>query len=528
MRGLTFNNCVTAIYQLWDWTWTYQGLSINNCGTGINIAARDPNNNNLETVGAVTLLDSSITNTPVGIVHSYSSAAGQIGGTLILENVQLQNVPIAVQGSSGTTLAGSTGSLTIGAWGQGHMYTPNSGPTNFQGVFSPNQRPSVLQSNGRYYTRSKPQYNDLAVSSFSSTRSAGAMGDGVTDDTTALQNVINSAASAGNVVYFDAGTYKVTSTLFIPPGSKLVGETYSVIMSSGSFFNDVNNPQPVVRVGNAGQTGQVEWSDMIVATQGQQAGAILIEWNLATSGTPSGMWDVHARIGGFAGSNLQTAQCSKNPGSTTVNNACIAAYLTMHITSGASGLYMENVWLWTADHDIDDPNLSQLDIYVPRGMYIESTTGTFWLYVDIFPCESFLFSLSVFFMLRVTSDQQLWHSCGTSHALPIPTCKHPERFHGRDSDRNSVSTPNKTVPWCLLIWPPCRYYQPNPTAPSPFALVSSLNDPSFSTICSGKRAACNEAWGLRVINSHKVFVYGAGLYSFFNNWSTGMSNASVL
>lgn len=141
----------------------------------------------------------------------------------------------------------------------------------------------------------------------------------------------------------------------------------------------MNSPQPVVRVGTAGSTGQVEWSDMIVSTQGAQAGATLIEWNLATSGTPSGMWDVHTRIGGFAGSDLQVAQCTKNPGSTAINTACIAAYMSMHVTPSAAGLYMENNWLWTADHDIDDPGNTQLTIYAGRGLFIESTAGTFWL-----------------------------------------------------------------------------------------------------------------------------------------------------
>ncbi|CAM1501452.1 Fc.00g034360.m01.CDS01 [Cosmosporella sp. VM-42] len=482
VRGLTFNNVVTAIYQLWDWSFTYQGLSINNCGTGLNIAARDAGNGNLETVGAVTVLDSTITNTPVGIVHSYSTAAGQIGGTLVLENVQLQNVPIAIQGSGGsTTLAGTTGSTTIAGWGQGHKYTPNSGPTNIQGVFSPNQRPSSLLSSGKYYTRSKPQYGNLAVSSFSSVRSAGAKGDGVTDDTTALQNVINSAASAGKVVFFDSGTYKITKTLTIPPGSKLVGETYPIIMSSGSFFNNINSPQPVVKVGNSGQAGTVEWSDMIVGTQGQQAGATLIQWNLATSGTPSGMWDVHTRIGGFAGSNLQVGQCAKNPGSTTVNQNCIAAYMSMHITAGASNLYMENVWLWTADHDIDDQGLSQLDIYVPRGLYIESTAGTFWL-------------------VGTSSEHHTFYQYQLANTKNI---------------------------YLGFIQTETPYYQPNPQATQPFAAVSSLNDPTFSTICAGKRAECTEAWGLRIINSHKVFIYGAGLYSFFNNWSTDCSNKTL-
>jgi len=157
-----------------------------------------------------------------------------------------------------------------------------------------------------------------------------------------------------------------------------VGEGYSVIMSSGSFFNGAT-PQPVVRVGTAGSMGQVEWSDMIVATHGAQAGAVLIEWNLATSGTPSGMWDVHTRVGGFTGSNLQVGQCAKNPIQTSINSGCIGAFMSMHITPSASGLYMENNWLWTADHDIDDPDNTMLTIYNGRGLLIESTAGTFWL-----------------------------------------------------------------------------------------------------------------------------------------------------
>jgi glucan 1,3-beta-glucosidase len=378
MRNLVFNNCVTAISQLWDWGWVYQGISINNCQKGIDMSA---GGSTAQNVGSVTLIDSSITNTPIGIITAYNppSSTPPTAGSLIVENVALSNVPIAIQSNGNTVLAGTTGTTTIAGWGEGHEYTP-TGPRSFEGPITPNSRPGSLVSGGKYYVRSKPQYNTLAASSFSSVRSAGATGNGVTDDTTALQNVINSATAAGKVVFFDAGTYKVTSTLLIPAGAKLVGEAYSVIMSSGSFFNNMASPQPVVRVGTSGSTGQVEWSDMIVSTQGAQAGAVLIEWNLATSGgTPSGMWDVHTRIGGFTGSNLQVAQCTKNPGSTSVNTACIAAYMSMHVTPSASGLYMENNWFWTADHDIDDPSNTQLTIYSGRGLFIESTAGTFWL-----------------------------------------------------------------------------------------------------------------------------------------------------
>jgi glucan 1,3-beta-glucosidase len=348
MRNLTFNNAITAISHYWDWGWTYKNIHINNCQVGIDITS---GGHDQQSVGSITLLDSFITDTPVGIVTAHDSTSlPSTAGSVVLENVSVQNVPVIVQGpGQKTVLAG--GSVHVDAWGQGHSYTP-SGPQNFQGTFTPNSRPSSLLQGQQFYERSKPQYSTMSVSSFSSTRSGGAKGDGKTDDTAALQKVINDAASSNKIVYFDAGTYRVTSTLTIPAGSKIVGESYPVIMSSGSFFNNMGSPQPVVRVGASGDSGQVEWSDMIVSTQGGQAGAVLIEWNLASSsGSPSGMWDVHVRVGGFAGSQLQAAQCTATPGTatTTANPNCIAAFMLMHITSSATGLYMENNWLWVAD-----------------------------------------------------------------------------------------------------------------------------------------------------------------------------------
>lgn len=469
MRGLTFNNCVTAISQLWDWGWVYQGITISNCQKGIDISA---GGSSAQNVGSVTIIDSSITNTPIGILTAYNapSSAPATAGSLILENVVLNNVPIAIQSVGTTVLAGTTGSTTITAWGEGHEYTP-TGPASFKGPITPNSRPASLLSGSKYYVRSKPQYNALAVSSFSSVRSAGATGNGVTDDTAALQRVINSATAAGKVVYFDAGTYRVTSTLLIPAGAKIVGEGYPVILSSGAFFNNMAAPQPVVKVGTAGATGQVEWSDMIVSTQGAQAGATLIEWNLATSGTPSGMWDVHTRIGGFAGSNLQVAQCVKQPTVTTVNSACIGAFMSMHVTAGASGLYLENNWFWTADHDIEDAANTQITIYAGRGLLIESTAGTFWL-------------------------------VGTA-------VEHHTLYQFQFANTQNI--------FAGFIQTETPYYQPNPQAPAPFTSLSSLNDPTFSS-CAGQPTSCHDAWGARIVASRNILIYGAGHYSFFNNY----------
>ena len=298
-----------------------------------------------QTVGSVTFFDSEISNTHVGIATAYGSDPSTVtNGSLILENVQFTNVPTAVQGANGATaLAG--GSLTVSAWGQGHEYTPN-GPNELKGSFTAINRPGSLVNGGRFYARSKPQYADQPASNFVSARSSGAKGDGTTDDTQALQNAINTAASQNKILYLDHGDYKVTNTITIPAGAKIVGETYSVILAAGSYFSSQSTPQVVLEIGKSGDSGSVELSDVIVATQGATAGAILLEYNLASpSGTPSGLWDVHTRIGGFAGSDLQVAQCVKNPSSTTVNTNCIAAFMSMHITKASTGLYMENTWV---------------------------------------------------------------------------------------------------------------------------------------------------------------------------------------
>ncbi len=51
----------------------------------------------------------------------------------------------------------------------------------------------------------------------------------------------------------------------------------------------------------------------------------------------------------------------------------------MHVTKFASGLYLENVWLWTADNYLDGGN-NQITIYTGRGMLVEPRDGNMWLY----------------------------------------------------------------------------------------------------------------------------------------------------
>lgn len=78
----------------------------------------------------------------------------------------------------------------------------------------------------------------------------GARGDGVSDDSDAVQAVINANVNNGRIVYFPAGTYVFYKTVHVPPGVKIIGEIWSVIMAGGnSVFQNEEHPQPVLKVG---------------------------------------------------------------------------------------------------------------------------------------------------------------------------------------------------------------------------------------------------------------------------------------
>jgi len=71
------------------------------------------------------------------------------------------------------------------------------------------------------------------------------------------------------------------------------------------------------------------------------------------------------------------------------------------------------------------------------------------------------------------------------------------------------------------------YYQPTPSAPTPFTVVPSLHDPDFAKSCAGQSGNCASAWGLRILNSNNIFIYGSGLYSFFDDYSTSTTFLST-
>lgn len=69
-------------------------------------------------------------------------------------------------------------------------------------------------------------------------KSYGAKGDGETDDTTAIQKILN--RFTGKPIFFPAGVYLITDTIIIPSNSFLVGAGIdSVILAGPNFMGDL-------------------------------------------------------------------------------------------------------------------------------------------------------------------------------------------------------------------------------------------------------------------------------------------------
>ena len=60
--------------------------------------------------------------------------------------------------------------------------------------------------------------------------------------------------------------------------------------------------------------------------------------------------------------------------------------------------------------------------------------------------------------------------------------------------------------------------QNNPDALSTFLPDDRYSDPTFDTCFL---PICTKTWGLRIFNSTYLFNYGAGMYSFFQNYDSG-------
>lgn len=237
--------------------------------------------------------------------------------------------------------------------------------------------------------------------------------------------------------------YVVKNTLFVPKNSRLVGEAWAVITGMGSAFKNANSPQPIVKVGNSGDVGVAHISDMRFSVAEPLAGAISLQINMAGSSPGDvGVWNTQVTIGGTRETSIRDV-CNNQDTSN-----CMAAFLGVHLTKSSSA-YLQNIWIWTADHNLDGGS-GYTVISTGRGLLCEATKGTWlvgtgaehnWLYNYNFNGAS-----NVFAGLLQTESPYM-QGDGATKLAPAP-CKLPSAplasKYDTDSSQGRPNPPTET------------------------------------------------------------------------------------
>ena len=158
-----------------------------------------------------------------------------LGGGLVATNLQAALAELDSEAARTASLAGSGGAAQVG-------FTPTGSiaSTTVQGAVA-EVIADLAASGGASLigyqpagvgavttTVQKKQQESVSVKDF------GAVGDGVVDDTTAIQNAINFATVAGRSLYIPAGQYLISSTLYIiRPSGEYRADSFRIFGDGG-------------------------------------------------------------------------------------------------------------------------------------------------------------------------------------------------------------------------------------------------------------------------------------------------------
>lgn len=208
-------------------------------------------------VGSIVVADSEFNNCNYGIVTSFSSnSTPTSSATMVLDNVLFTFTDPAISFPNKTVIV--PGNRRFATYIQGNVYNaydaqqechePMANQPRIQQIVNqPIKSPSLLNSNDKFYERSKPQHEGVPVGNFKSnldpcctdTTVPCTVSNGVTDATTCVQSYLQYFESCqvdGCIGFVDHGAYVITNTIFVPVNVKLQGEVWQLFLFIGSNF----------------------------------------------------------------------------------------------------------------------------------------------------------------------------------------------------------------------------------------------------------------------------------------------------
>jgi sugar lactone lactonase YvrE len=207
-----------------------------------------------------------------------------------------------------------------------------------------------------------------AVSAWFNVHSAGATGDGTTDDTAALEKAI----AEHQTIYFPSGQYRVTETIELKPDTVLIGLHPSVtriLLADGTpAFQGVGVPKPLVE---APKGGHNIITGIGLYTNGINPRAVALKW---MAGEDSMVDDVRFLGGhgtvtlGASAQNQKSWQQIYNNTHTAdadINRRWDGQYPSLWVTDGGGGTFVD---IWTPS------------TFAQAGIYISDTSTSGRIY----------------------------------------------------------------------------------------------------------------------------------------------------
>ena len=226
-------------------------------------------------------------------------------------------------------------------------------------------------------------------------RDMGALGDGLADDTAALQAALD--ASAGRDVFIPHGQYRITSTLQVPSGGVVRGENGTVIV------NDANLSTMINVVGNVGPARQlatpVGTNDRTITTaaaHGFEVGDVIQLKSQRISTSPdAGEWRLGYSTGSAPGpffgefGTVQTVTDSTTfvldsglifpgyrPDNSQENDPAAGAFATVAKIDGARNVLISNLEL-SGPSSIAIRAIHAVDLRIENIRYVKPDEGRF-------------------------------------------------------------------------------------------------------------------------------------------------------